>query len=206
MLEQPRFVRTLAVIQCRQFRGAGWIALKQLAVVSLHDIEVAEQIGRECCAIVVPKEAGEPLHGAPVSLATQDRWLQIAAYRAWRDPRVKLLTQYHWYDEPLARLHTQFAGWQSGLRFVDGRPKPALAHFDTPMYLDKARSLLWGQARPGGAQAVRVERRKRGAKLYAPYATVRTDARGYWTLKRRLARGASYRFRTATATSASVRR
>ena len=144
-----------------------------------------------------------PDRTAGVSLATQDRWLQRAAYRAWRDPRVKLLVQYQWLDEP---LRPPFAGWQSGLRFVTGRPKPALAHFDTPMQLDSARSRLWGQARPGGAQTVRVERRLRGAKQYALLATVQTDARGYWTLRRRLARGARYRFRTATATSASFRR
>jgi hypothetical protein len=143
---------------------------------------------------------------AGVSLATQDRWLQIAAYRAWRDPRVRLLTQYQWYDEPLRRAGSPFAGWQSGLRFLSGRPKPALAHFDTPMQLDAARSRLWGQARPGGAQTVRVERRLRGARKYALYATLRTDSRGYWTLKRRLSRGARYRFRTTLATSASVRR
>ena len=53
---------------------------------------------------------------------------------------------------------------------------------------------------------MRVERRLRGARRYLPYATVRTDAQGYWTLKRRLSRGARYRFRTAAATSASVRR
>jgi hypothetical protein len=116
---------------------------------------------------------------------------------------VKLLVQYQWLDEP---LRPPFAGWQSGLRFVTGKPKPALAHFDTPMQLDSARSRLWGQARPGGAQTVRVERRLRGAKQYALLATVLTDARGYWTLRRRLARGARYRFRTATATSASFRR
>jgi hypothetical protein len=143
---------------------------------------------------------------AGVSLATQDRWLQMAAYRAWRDPRVKLLTQYQWLDEPLRRAGSPFAGWQSGLRFVTGKPKPALAHFDTPMQLDAARSRLWGQARPGGAQTVRVERRPAGAKKYAVLATVRTDARGYWTLKRRLVRGARYRFQTAVATSASFRR
>jgi hypothetical protein len=143
---------------------------------------------------------------AGVSLATQDRWLQIAAYRAWRDPRVRLLTQYQWFDEPLRRAGSPFAGWQSGLRFVGGKPKPALAHFDTPMVLDAARSRLWGQARPGGAQTVRVERRLQGAKKYAAYATLSTDGGGYWTLKRRLARGARYRFRTALATSASVRR
>jgi hypothetical protein len=147
-----------------------------------------------------------PDRTAGVSLATQDRWLQKAAYRVWRDPRVRLLTQYQWLDEPLRRAGSPFAGWQSGLRFVSGRPKPALAHFDTPMALDAARSRLWGQVRPGGAQTVRVERRARGAKAYRAYATVRTDGRGYWTLKRRLSRGARYRFRTQAATSASVRR
>ena len=52
---------------------------------------------------------------------------------------------------------------------------------------------------------MRVERRPRGAKQYALFATVQTDARGYWTLRRPLARR-RYRFRTATATSASFRR
>ncbi len=74
------------------------------------------------------------------------------------------------------------------------------------MQLDAARSRLWGQARPGGAQTVRVERRLPGAKKYTAYASVRSDAQGYWTLKRRLARGARYRFKTGLATSASYRR
>jgi hypothetical protein len=147
-----------------------------------------------------------PDRTAGVSLATQDRWLQMAAYRAWRDSRVKLLTQYQWFDEPLRRAGSPFAGWQSGLRFVGGKAKPSLAHFDTPMQLDAARSRLWGQARPGGAQTVRVERRLKGARRYALLASVRTDARGYWTLKRRLVPGARYRFKTGVATSASFRR
>jgi hypothetical protein len=147
-----------------------------------------------------------PDRTAGVSLTTQDRWLQIAAYRAWRDPRVRVLTQYQWYDEPLRRAGSPFAGWQSGLRFVGGRAKPALAHFDTPMHLDAARNRLWGQARPGGAHTVTVERRARGASRYRAYARVRTDPRGYWSLRRRLSRGARYRFRTDSATSASRRR
>src|SRR4029079_14672830 len=121
------------------------------------------------------------------------------------DKRVRLLTQYQWYDEPLLRAGNPFAGWQSGLRFVDDSPKPALAHFDTPMQLDAARSRLWGQARPGGAQTVRGQRKLRGARRYVRLATVRTDARGYWTLRRRLQRGAFYRFRTQIATSAGFR-
>jgi hypothetical protein len=147
-----------------------------------------------------------PDRTAGVSLANQDRWLQRAAYRAWRDPRVRLLTQYLWYDEPLRRAGSPYAGWQSGLRFLNGKPKPALAHFDTPMQLDAARSRLWGQVRPGGAQTVTVERRLPGATRYGVLAHVPTDARGYWTLKRRLIRGARYRFETATAVSASFRR
>jgi hypothetical protein len=147
-----------------------------------------------------------PDRTAGVSLATQDHWLQRAAYRAWRDKRVHLLTQYQWYDEPLRRAGGLYAGWQSGLRFVNGKPKPALAHFDTPMALDASRSLLWGQARASRGQFVLVDRKLRGAKRYSALARVRTDARGYWTLRRRLVSGAQYRFRTTTATSASFRR
>ena len=147
-----------------------------------------------------------PDRTAGVSLATQDRWLQMADYLAWRDHRVRLLTQYQWFDEPVSRACYPFGGWQSGLRFLDGRPKPAFAHFDTPMQIDARRSLLWGQARPGGAQTVRVERKRRGGRRYTLLARVRTDARGYWTLRRRLARGACYRFRTPLATSAGFRR
>jgi hypothetical protein len=147
-----------------------------------------------------------PDRTAGVSLARQDQWLQRAAYRAWRDPRVRLLTQYQWYDEPLRRAGSNFAGWQSGLHFVSGKPKPSLAHFATPMQVDAARNRLWGQVRPGGASIVTVERRPRGRTRYSLLARVRTDARGYWTLKRRLTRGTRYRFRTATAVSASMRR
>jgi Cellulase (glycosyl hydrolase family 5) len=63
-----------------------------------------------------------------VSPATQDRWLQESFYRAWRDPRVKLLVQYGWRDEP-ASANGTYSGWQAGLRYANLRPKPALSHF-----------------------------------------------------------------------------
>jgi hypothetical protein len=123
----------------------------------------------------------------------QDAWLQRAAYLAWRHSRVKLFTQYLWRDEPRSRDRS-FGGWQSGLRFSGGRAKPSLAHFDTPFALDTGRSRLWGQVRPGGAHTVQLERRPRGGR-WATLAIVSTDTRGYWTLRRRLTTGASYRFR-----------
>ena len=62
MFEQARIVRTGAVIGRRQFRGAGRIALEQLAVMPLHDVEMAEQVLGEGGAAVIAEEAGEALH------------------------------------------------------------------------------------------------------------------------------------------------
>ena len=130
-----------------------------------------------------------------ISPSRQDAWLQEADYRAWRDPRVKLLTQYVWRDEA-ATPSSGYSGWQSGLLFADGRPKPALAHFPVPFFLDASRKLLWGQVRPGGAHVVLVQRR-RGHAAWTTIARVTTDARGYWARRTRLVRGAAYRFLTA---------
>ena len=133
----------------------------------------------------------------------QDAWLQRAAYIAWRHPRVRLFTQYLWRDEP--RLPGPgYSGWQSGLRFRGGRAKPSLAHFDTPFVLDARRGRLWGQVRPGGAHTVTVQRRLKG-RSWRRYAVVRTDGRGYWSLRRRLTPGARYRYRAAGQTSATLR-
>ena len=140
-----------------------------------------------------------------VSPAKQDRWLQQAAYITWRNPRVKLLTQYVWQDEPAAR-GSAYSGWQSGLRYAGGRAKPALAHFPVPFFLDKQRGVLWGQVRPGGAHPVLVQRRLRGG-AWTTVDRVETDSRGYWVRRIHFVRGASYRFVPADgATHASATR
>jgi hypothetical protein len=144
----------------------------------------------------------DPIAG--VSPRKQDAWLQRAAYLAWRTPRIKLFTQYLWRDEPRSPGGS-FSGWQSGLRFTGGRAKPSLAHFDTPFVLDAARGLLWGQVRPGGSHSVVVERRLRGGG-WRTFAVVQTDGRGYWSLRRGLTVGASYRYRAAGRVSAVRRR
>ena len=58
-----------------------------------------------------------------VTLAQQSRYLQQGAYLAYRDPRVRLLTQYEWRDEPVRRSTggDAYAGWQSGLRFANDK-------------------------------------------------------------------------------------
>ena len=149
-------------------------------------------------------QTNPPDRTAGVPPRTQDLWLQRAAYQAWRDPRVKLFSNYLWRDEPV-KLGRTYAGWQSGLLFGNGRDKPALKHFAMPFVVDGPRSRLWGQVRPDEEHEVRVQRR-RGGGAWVTIATRTTDARGFWSLKTRLASGATYRFRSAGgATSAAVR-
>lgn len=139
-----------------------------------------------------------------VALSRQDRWLQEAAYIAWRNPRIKLFSQYLWRDEP--RKNGGYGGWQSGLRFTDGRAKPSLSHFDTPFELDATRNRLWGQVRPGGAATVTVQHRPHRSGSWRKLATVHTDSRGYWTLTRHLKPGTAYRYRVGSAMSSTLRR
>ena len=94
----------------------------------------------------------EPARPPPASRSrTQDRWLQRAAYRAWRDPRVQLLTQYLWYDEPRG-ARQRVRRLAVGPAFLSGRAKPALAHFDTPMQVDARAQPAVG---PGAARRTR---------------------------------------------------
>jgi hypothetical protein len=140
---------------------------------------------------------------AGIWLFTQDNWLQRAAYVAWRNPRIRLFTQYLWRDEP---RHGGYGGWQSGLRYANGHKKPSLAHFDTPFVLDAKRARIWGQVRPGGRQTVTIQSRRKSAKQWRKVATVTTDGRGYFALKRKVSSKLVYRFTSASGTSASLRR
>ena len=79
-----------------------------------------------------------------------------------------------------------YSGWQSGLRFFSGRPKPALSTFAAPFVVDLApgrrRGVLWGQVRPGGVHEVTLLRRSRGrVRTFSPIATARTNFAGYFS-------------------------
>jgi hypothetical protein len=113
-----------------------------------------------------------------VTPGRQDRYLQHAAYLAWRHPRVRLLAQYLWRDEALGEGKS-YPGWQSGLLTFDGEPKPALAHFDDPLWVDLPRGTIWGQVRPGEEHDVRVEVRPAGASTgWRALGQTRTAADG----------------------------
>jgi hypothetical protein len=82
--------------------------------------------------------------------------LSLAAMRAWRLPRVTMLIQYLYRDEP------ELSRFQTGLVYVDGRLKPSLQAFKLPfaeMRRVGFRTVVWGQVRGGraGRRLYRVE-------------------------------------------------
>ena len=137
-----------------------------------------------------------------VSASTQSRYLQESAYRAWSHPRVRGLVWYVWRDEPLAGGS---GGWQSGMRYLDGRAKPALAAFPRPFWaMRRSRGVarLWGQVRPGaGRLAVTIERRS--GSRWVRVAGVGTDTRGAFRRDVRIRRTTTFRFRWDGGASAS---
>lgn len=133
-----------------------------------------------------------------VSYAEQSRWLQQATYLAWRMPRVRLLTQYLWRDDPVGSRGQGFSGWQSGLYGYDGRPKPFAKAFPNPFWVDLPRgrrtATLWGQVRPGGAASVTVQSQRPGSKTWSVVKTLTTDANGYFSFTRTVAKATTFRF------------
>jgi hypothetical protein len=133
----------------------------------------------------------DPFAGIP--LARQARWLQDAAYVAWRTPRVKGLNQFRLSDGGIrGKGPLAFREFQSGLRFANGKPKPALFPFPNPIVV--RRGLVWGQVRPGAGHSVTIERRAPGSRTFSRIASARTNAHGYFQ-KRVAPRAGSYRFR-----------
>ncbi len=138
-----------------------------------------------------------------VTPAQQAAWLQESWYKAWADPRVHNITQYEWVDEPIKSVSggNNYASWQSGLHFVDGRAKPALKAFTNPMYVDVrpgARTArVWGQVRPGTSWEVTIERRTAGGS-FAQVKKVRTDDNGFFSQRFRLTARTTYRFSYVT--------
>ena len=121
---------------------------------------------------------------------------------AWNAKRVRGLSFYQWDDEPVINRGSgtkRYAGWQTGLRFNNGKPKPVLSTFPAPFVIERkgeASSVrLWGQVRAEADPSIVVQVRPRGAAGYQDLATVRTSPDGTWTYRLTFAAGASYRYR-----------
>jgi len=124
-----------------------------------------------------------------VTPALQARYVAEGAYAAYRAPRVDMLIHFLYRDEPT------IARFQSGLITVGNAPRPALAAFELPL-AETARSgsttSLWGQLRAPNVGSVAVLERKSGAS-WKSFARIDVSARGYYTWRGALPRGAVVR-------------
>ena len=125
---------------------------------------------------------------APKRQATM---LSLAAMRAWRLPRVTMLIQYLYRDEP--ELHR----FQTGLVFADYRWKPSLQAFRLPfaqMGRRGEQAIMWGQIRNGkpGRKSYRLEVLRKNA--WRPVGRARlTNDQGVFMRTIRVKRGALFR-------------
>ena len=95
------------------------------------------------------------------------RWLEQAFYVLWREG-VDAVTWFKIVDEPSGGDYG--ATYQSGLYFLDGRPKPALTAFRFPFVAERTsgtRVRTWGKAPRNGA--VRIQ-----ARLGSGWRTIKT--------------------------------
>ena len=119
---------------------------------------------------------------AGVRLSTQSRYLQQAAYVAWRTPRVRALNQFRLTDGALDGSGVRrFREFQSGLVFRRGGNKPAYRIFPHPFVITGNR--FWGQVRPGGRHTVRVQRSPGRGGRFRTISQVETNGRGYFSFR-----------------------
>jgi hypothetical protein len=146
-----------------------------------------------------------------VTPSEQARYLNQAEYLAYRNRRVRTLSQFLLYDDaPLPGVSLQspaaWATFQSGLEYLDGSAKPAQAAYAFPLFLPApnvrrgGRLHVWGLLRvaPNGqSHRVDVLFRARGAKgRFRRIARLRTQAaRGYVDARVRVSGSGSIRLR-----------
>jgi hypothetical protein len=99
-------------------------------------------------------------------LATAAFYLNWSEYLSWRDPRIRSYDQYLLVDPP----PTGTSGFDSGLEFSDGTPKPTFDAYRLPLFLPVTRAAkrtsleIWGCVRPA-AYAQRDTGRRQVAVL-----------------------------------------
>jgi len=112
----------------------------------------------------------------------------MAEHIAWSNPRVVAFSQYLLKDDPLggapgASANGGTIGFQTGLEYVNGSPKPLYFGFPVPLVVSKRGGSfsLWGLVRPAtAATKVTVLVELKGARHYRTLKSVSTNSRGYW--------------------------
>ncbi|MEA2123658.1 MAG: hypothetical protein QOI80_440 [Solirubrobacteraceae bacterium] len=142
----------------------------------------------------------DPNYG--VSEARQAEYRAISEKIAYDNPRVAAISQYLMRDDLARSGSDKYGGFESGLRYANGKKKKAYEAFRLPVVADhatKRTTRLWGRVRPAtGATTVTVEYRDHGA--WKGLANLATNGRGVWTKRTAYRKGRTYRVRWQTFT------
>ena len=126
-----------------------------------------------------------------VSLAKQAEFDAIAEKIAWSNPRVAAFSQYLLVDDPLggkpgSSVNGGTVGFQTGLEYLGGKPKPLYFGWPVPLTVSKSGHgySLWGLVRPttGCDEGDGARPAQRRSRKYTTLKTVTTNSLGYWTL------------------------
>ena len=125
-----------------------------------------------------------------VSYSLQARYVGEAARKVLTTPKVDMLIQYLYRDEP------QISGWQSGLETVRGKAKPSMAAMMLPLAQVSRRgnrTTIWGQVRPGSSAREYGLQEWIGTRWVTIGGLRETSARGYLLRVLDVPRGTSLR-------------
>jgi hypothetical protein len=122
--------------------------------------------------------------GVPVQ--QQAEYDAISEKLAYTNSRVASFSQYLLRDDPLSGARILGGvGFQTGLEYLNGKPKPLYASFPLPLVVSKRGHgfSLWGLVRPAnGATTLTVLVEPRHSHRFSKLAEVHTNAGGYWSL------------------------
>ena len=110
-----------------------------------------------------------------VSLGTQARYLNQADWMAYRDGRIRSVSQYELIDA------ADPATFNTGLRKNDGSAKPSLAAYRLPIWVTRGR--VWGQVRAASGGTAEIQWRSSSKRSFKKYKTVKLNAQGYFDQK-----------------------
>ncbi len=124
-----------------------------------------------------------------VSPTKQAEYDALAEYIAWKNQRVAAFSQYLLHDDPTggppgSGVHGGTVGFQTGLEYVNSRPKPLYTAWPIPLVVSRqGRGFsLWGLVRPAtGSTKVTILVKTRGSKKYRVLKTATTESLGYWS-------------------------
>ena len=139
-----------------------------------------------------------------VSVANQAVFDAVSEHIAYSNSRVAAFSQYLLRDDPVggppgSGVNGGFVGFQTGLEYISGKPKPLFYGFRLPLTVKRSgnRYSLWGLVRPAtGVTHLQVLVLKAHAHKSVNLArSVATNSHGYWTLNTSVSNAVSFAVR-----------